>query len=401
MPYGQKKYIKWYFLLLLVSACAGGGDNTVPVHIAELENLTVYSGDKKPLLELQLIKEEVFDHHKEHPVGGIAGIAVDRMGKVFIGDHQQLYIHALDSKGAYAGRFGGRGKGPGEFRSMDGTMKINAGFLYAYDPALKRINVFSLDSYEFYRTIKLGPDQWKQIDELNGSFPAEYFFPADGDMLLSFISGEKLDELDSHNNVTVYQQKKYYYNINPDLENSLNAEKILEQKGKRQFLFQGSNFATTFSYPFINRSLLTSGSNYLYSAYTDELLIKVYQPDGSYLRAFYYPVEKKRLTRDEAVSFSRDEILRKIARKMELPATWPALNDMLIDDENRLWISTIVEDDEIYEWWVLKDTGELLARFDWPRNKEIKVVKNGKLYTEETDKNGLARIVRYRIEMSN
>jgi len=251
MPYGQKKYIKWYFLLLLVSACAGGGDNTVPVHIAELENLTVYSGDKKPLLELQLIKEEVFDHHREHPVGGIAGIAVDRKGKVFIGDHQQLYIHALDSKGAYAGRFGGRGKGPGEFRSMDGTMKINAGFLYAYDPALKRINVFSLDSYEFYRTIKLGSDQWKQIDELKGSFPAEYFFPADGDMLLSFISGEKLDELDSHNNVTVYQQKKYYYNINLDLEKNLNAEKILEQRGKRQFFFQGSNFATTFSYPFI------------------------------------------------------------------------------------------------------------------------------------------------------
>jgi len=93
--------------------------------------------------------------------------------------------------------------------------------------------------------------------------------------------------------------------------------------------------------------------------------------------------------------------LQMIREADNLPESWPALNDLLIDDENRLWVSTIVEDFEIFEWWVLEETGELITRFKWPRDEPIEVVKNGYMYTLETDEDtGLQQVVRYRIEMT-
>jgi hypothetical protein len=48
---------------------------------------------------------------------------------------------------------------------------------------------------------------------------------------------------------------------------------------------------------------------------------------------------------------------------------------------------------------VLQETGEVIARFEWPRDEPIEVVNNGYLYTRETDEMDVASIVRYRIEM--
>ncbi|MEX0769148.1 MAG: hypothetical protein WD035_00340 [Balneolaceae bacterium] len=87
---------------------------------------------------------------------------------------------------------------------------------------------------------------------------------------------------------------------------------------------------------------------------------------------------------------------------MNLPKTWPVLSEMKIDDQNRLWIATTVEDMSVYEWWVLEDTGELITKFEWPRDEPIEVVQNGYMYTRETDEEtGLQQVARYRIEMES
>ena len=73
---------------------------------------------------------------------------------------------------------------------------------------------------------------------------------------------------------------------------------------------------------------------------------------------------------------------------------------MFVDDENRLWISTIVEDFDVYEWWVLEENGEMITRFEWPRDEPIEMIKNDYLYTKETeDETGVQQVVRYRVEM--
>jgi len=66
-----------------------------------------------------------------------------------------------------------------------------------------------------------------------------------------------------------------------------------------------------------------------------------------------------------------------------------------------LSLSTLTENIEENEWWVLKNTGELLEWFSWSINREVRVVKNGYVYSQEIDKDsGSFEFVRYRIEMT-
>lgn len=61
--------------------------------------------------------------------------------------------------------------------------------------------------------------------------------------------------------------------------------------------------------------------------------------------------------------------------------------------------ATIVEDFDVYEWWILEKTGEVITRFEWPRDKSTEEVKNGYMYTRETDDKGVEKVVRYHINM--
>jgi len=137
---------------------------------------------------------------------------------------------------------------------------------------------------------------------------------------------------------------------------------------------------------------------------SEEFLIKMFAYNGDYIRAFYIPLEKKTLTRDELLNMYGDvgKATQNLLQNAELPETWPALGDILMDDQNRLWVSTIPESDNLtYEWFVLQDTGDLLVKFRWPGNRSIEKIKNGYLYARETDEStSIQTIVKYRIEMN-
>ncbi|MDZ7680985.1 MAG: hypothetical protein U5J63_04545 [Fodinibius sp.] len=99
-------------------------------------------------------------------------------------------------------------------------------------------------------------------------------------------------------------------------------------------------------------------------------MIKVYAPDGSYKHAIYYPMPRKPIRRDEILSIvSKDDYNREVIENADLPSKWPVIRSMVIDDQDRLWISTIIEDDRVRQWWVLEHTGQLIAKFRWPTNR--------------------------------
>ena len=107
---------------------------------------------------------------------------------------------------------------------------------------------------------------------------------------------------------------------------------------------------------------------------------------------------------DELLSMygGESKVNQYLLQNAELPDTWPAIGDFIMDDENRLWISTITDsDNRTYTWWVLKDTGELLTTFRWPRNRTIEKIKDGFVYSRETEETtGQQTIAKYRVEFS-
>jgi len=72
-----------------------------------------------------------------------------------------------------------------------------------------------------------------------------------------------------------------------------------------------------------------------------------------------------------------------------------------VDDENRIWVAVPMGvKSEDYEWWVLKESGELLAKLQLPKAQPIFEVKNGYLYSKMVDETtGSEYAVKYRIEL--
>jgi len=144
-------------------------------------------------------------------------------------------------------------------------------------------------------------------------------------------------------------------------ENKIISNEIFEVKKRKEILFaqvgnrQRSNLRPL---PFLGRTIITiSNDNHIYTAWTDDFLIKVYGPDGNYVRAFYYPFRKKSIRRKVLISLVNkvnDDWNRFVVEHAELSENWQALYSMIADDNNRLWISTIVAEDGVREWWVLK-----------------------------------------------
>jgi|AntRauTorcE11897_2_1112592.scaffolds.fasta_scaffold09350_3 hypothetical protein len=191
-----------------------------------------------------------------------------------------------------------------------------------------------------------------------------------------------------------------------DSEGKITSDMIDELKDTRNItaVVDGYHLFNIRALPFLQQPLISiSDKGNIFTANSDEPLIKMYEDNGDYLKSFYFPTEMMSINRDEIIDIfsEEDEQNKNLLLHAELPEKWPALSSIVIDDENNLWISTISDNEDLlHEWLVLEDTGELIANFEWPHDEPIEVVKNGKMYTRQTDEEtGLQRVVRYRIEI--
>lgn len=95
----------------------------------------------------------------------------------------------------------------------------------------------------------------------------------------------------------------------------------------------------------------------------------------------------------------RDEPWRSMVRNDQMPATWPAFTMALPDDENNVWAGLYTDDPESYTWMAFTEEGELYASFIWSRNRTIQSVRNGEIYTIETDPDTeLRQVAKYRFQ---
>ena len=399
------KQVLLFVLLILLWGCSAHKNDEIPKSIRKLKNLTVIPGNTKPAYHITFKQDAVYGNSKDVLIGRIGGIAVDDSGRVFIGDPQQHTIDVFEPDGQYLTHFGRKGHGPGEFE-MGPISYIVSNQLYAFDPISLRISVFSLNSFTLLRTINLNPRNQDRIKALRATYINRFFCRNDGKFLVCFsqlntkpftVPRQKID--------TFY---RLYYLMND--KGQIISGQILKQRDVIWLTGSVNGRVQSASYfPFFSSPLATvSNDGHIFSARSEDFLIKEFSPNGDYLRAFFYPYEKLRLTREEALKSVYDKnspaatkIRQSIVKQNDLPGTWPALNSIMIDAKNRLWISTIVKNFKVYQWWVLNQNGKLLARFMWPRNEPIEVIQNGYIYIRKTDTTtGISKIVRYRVTMN-
>jgi hypothetical protein len=393
---------KLFFALIIIFTwgCFAPQSDPISEQFRELENLTVYSSNAAPDATISFQKDTVYGDTDEVLFGSIGEVAVDDLERVFITDAANMVIYAFEPNGRLIRRLGRDGRGPWEFSSYI-QLQIRNNRLYAFDPAPNRVTVFTLDNLAGEKTILLGSNR-REHQDLIGALPSinELHVRNDSTFVVRFIADNYVEVIKWQN----FERKGFLYPL--DTTGKIASGKLLEftHAMHTHFPFRNAILGLHLEPFFGSAFTVLSSDNRIHFVEPDYFLIRSYHQNGVYQHAFYYSLEKIPITRplsqDFAIQIGIPELLTDDINSMELPETWPVLTDMKIDDHDRFWIAITVGNMKVYEWWVLKENGELITKFEWPRDEPIEVVKNGYMYTRQTDEEtGLQQIVRYRIEL--
>lgn len=395
------------FTCVCVFVCCSESEisNSVPEHLTSMENLAVLSLDQVRPHNVILIQEQTFGDTEDVFMGRVKEIAVDEQERVFIaesGEGRADAIYAFNPDGSFITKVGREGDGPGEFRHIRG-MQVLKDRLYIYD-GRQWIHIFELDLLTFSHSIALNQDNIRNIKGLNGTFPGRGFFVRNDDTFL--VNYRQAIPTDGS------EEDRYllYYLRDSDgkfLPNSTFRQKEIDFFDPKREPAPG--VPLPFTMPYTRSPLIeVSDDGHMYSVWTEDFLIKVFDPYGEYVRALYFPYEKSKLSYRDAIDMTESVEFRRVLRNAELPDTWPAVHSVLLDDYDRLWVSTITDDEHNYHWWILDEVGNLIGSFIWPGERrkrsvlsiEPQKVKKDAFYTREIDdKTGVHVVVRYRIEI--
>lgn len=399
-------------ILILVVGCISQKTD-IPEHIKDTTNLKVFSSDTELRGEISLIHQAAYKAPKQYMLewydesidfyDWLAGVEIDSNGRLYIADARAKKVHVFQSDGSYIKSMGGEGRGPGEFVGITET-EIVDDHLLVYDFMGSRASYFSQDSLAVVSSETILPAVNQDEIEAIDTWLRQVMIPrSDGTYLAMFLEQIRDARVNSSSYNLDKDRPAKYYIMNED--SKIISEEVLETHKKYEILttkVEGEHESSFRSLPFLGRSMIRiSDSNHIYSTWTDDFLIKVYGPDGNYKRGIYYPMSRKNIRRKEILSMvGKDDYNREVIEHAELPLKWPVIRSMVVDDKDRLWVSTIIEEEGARQWWVLENTGELVTKFKWPDNRSIEAVKDGHAYVLETHmQTGQQTVVKYEIEI--
>lgn len=362
----------------------------VPESIQALDSLILVSPDAQPLNRISfsdsaVVGEQYLTMRPPPPFAGGPKIAIDSNNRVYMVNQTENTVDVFGPEGMKVGTIGREGRGPGEFSAIGG-IDILDNRLLVNDASTLRIQIFSIPSGELQNITKLKSQTAKE--EIRFGRPNTVFLHSDSTFLAAYV-------LNEHNN----RSYTGLYILDAETEFTTDAiVKLIRQKNHQFTLPNGMVGGVRL--PFSDKGIWAKDNNgNIYYANTQQFLIKVFGPDGSYRKAYYHPFENDPLEEQEVLN-EFHESLHSEVQKADFPDQWPALESLLVDEKSRIWVSTIMDDKEVYEWWVLSPSGKLLAKFTWPREEPVAAIKYDKLYTSVSDREtGIKRVIRYDIEM--
>lgn len=383
-------------IIMVLLGCSSQDADHIPEEFQHIVNLTVYSAEKGAPYQIELVREQSFGDTDDVLIGRMGQVVVDSHGRVYLADLQQKDIKVFDPNGDFIKQLGRSGRGPGEFEAIT-DVQITYNRLFVYDAIQYMILAFSLESFDHEYDVLLGDSRMQAEDEQDEAvFLFRPHIRSDHSILMIYRmadhSGNRGDwDLIPINHLLYLLDSAGAIKQGPILTMPALNEIIVPAPGRP---------AVGMYFDFMGRALYAlSSEDRIYRVWTDDFLIKVFQPTGEFIHAFYYPVEGVPLTPEAAFEYQDGPIIRDAIQNVNFPQTWPVVGDFLLDDEDRIWVAAALKDSEVYHWYVLENTGELLARFQWPGGRNIEMIRDGYLYARETDdETGLQTAVRYRIE---
>lgn len=324
----------------------------------------------------------------------IPAIAVDENETVYFAGEswKRRHIYIFDSNGSYQDKLGRYGNDSGQFLEIK-ELQIRNGTLLVLDSQLNRRTSFELESGEITDTLGLDPAGDHLPDHWQG-FSTTPVWVRDDDTHVMAFTGNRNPAYEPEGEIRYYLM---------DENNEIISEAIFTQPDVRYLVGDYAGKPAPFILPIPEKPLLSiSERGRIYSAFTDEFLIHVKDSEGYPLHSYYLPYERYDLDPDELIHprFSHNEQLLRVRQSATYPEKWPVFYSMLVDNEDRIWVSTITENRDELKWWIIDDrTGTIAATFRLSFEQPIHLVKNGSAYTIEKNERGFREVVRYGFEV--
>ena len=377
--------------------------NEIPAHVQGVENLAIFHGNSEPLYSIDLIPEQTYGETGEPYLTKILETVVDDKGRVIVWDNniysrefpyfERLYVYHVD--GTYHIQIGGPGKGPGEYGVVS-NLQASAGKVFIYDITNRRLNVYTTKDFSLERSTPI--ERWSIMDHEMVQGMGFGGIKARNDGNLIAIFNERISDTG--------RAKHKYLLVDID-GNVLDYEPFVIPSTLKVTRSNSLVPSSLIWLPFMGHYITAlSDKDALYTVWTQDFLIKKYDANGGYQSAIYYPVIGSPFALDiytQTARYSQSEVMNTLEKfDEELPESKPIIADLKVDDENRVWVAVPAgQQREKYEWWILKESGELLAKLLLPREQPIYEIKDGYLYSKETnEETGAEFVVKYRIELT-
>ena len=325
---------------------------------------------------------------------GPVDIAFDPAGQIFVLDFQDHNIKVFDSAGTFLKVIGRKGQGPGDF-NMPLSFALAKDRLAVWDMGNRRLCALTPEG----KLIKA-----EEISGLSGR-PQRIKVLPDGDWV---VETEKIFFDDPSK-----PQEVALEILSPELKSKKVVYSHPVWRNKFMRLEQGLvNLPQPFA-PDLRWDITPDGK--IVAGFSDKYEIGVYDAEGKVLAKPAHPYDPVRVAAEDKKAFfdgmthttgdgtSRQGAPDFVIKNTAFPAKKPAFDDIVVDSEGNIWVHPFVKDQNLERrcFDVFAPAGEFISRVEilgesarYPYRARVIA---GYLWTIETDKEGLFRIIKSKI----
>lgn len=317
----------------------------------------------------------------------ITALDVDRQGRIYVGDFYQQKVTVLGPDGRHSRAFGGRGSGPGEFRSIRNLQVLPGDSVLVYDPGLVRVSVYAPGADRPAYVTNLAPNLpgagpfhlWRT--RVNDGYVA-LFRP-----MFMFMAGTAQPKREDAVRVL-------------DLDGTPRGDRLLAFPSK-SFLVASSSVTPN---PFGREGLVGIDSeDRLHFLWNDSLRVRTLalsgEPAGGFAGRHTPPVVAPRDVEGELASMGENgrTTFERVLRD-SVPERWPAVSALLVDDRDRIWTALNGPRGGPTEWVAFSTAGAYMGSVLVPQGVTVRLIRGGRMYAERSDEDGVPHLVVLRLD---
>lgn len=318
----------------------------------------------------------------------ITGVGRDSRGNIYVGDRLGSIV-VVDPHGVLLRRIGRMGHGPGEFQTVATIHVLDGDSLYVYDGYAQRATVFKPYSDQVAYTVSFpqpGFSYPMDVEPTESGVLIGHFRRINGEVP---IAGQKHDDV--------------IRTLNPD--GSVHKDTVLTVREPDAVEVTTAQSRGFFFPEFTRQTLVRwDQSGRIYSLWTDSIQVSIHDIEGREQGRFAAAIPSARLpingsTLDSISGLSVSPGFSKAALSEAFRSrwqTWPLVQDMLVDDQSRIWILPVSHAPQV-RWHAFDARGTELATLQLPRSVRPRLIRGDRMYAVSRDSLDVESLVVYRL----